>query len=181
MPRSAKPRKAYRPKPVFADPVESVIAHAGKLPRGERLKLQVPMENAFVALRAGGHDSAPWCNLADAMNVAEELALRGIASDRLPEIRAAQAALHAVHQRQAAGGSWTLRGSEIAAIEFGVDLHRIQLHHCSQGELAASIEAVQRRMSQALAGNASPTALVCVGPLGRSHRATTTQAETTAP
>lgn len=168
MPRSAKPRKAYRAKPVHMGQVDAVIAYAAKAPKGERLKLQIPMEDAWAAMRLGGRDAAPWCNLAYAMNVAEQLALRGIASDRLPELQAAQAALHAVHTRQADTGSWTLRGSEIAALEMGVDLHRIQLHHCTQGELRDAIQAVQRRVSQALAGNASPKALICVSPLGRS-------------
>lgn len=178
MPRSAKPRKAYRAKPVHLGQVDAVIAYTALLPKAERLKLQVPMENAWAAMRTGSRDSAPWCNLADAMNVAEQLAERGICSDRLPELKAAQSALHAVHTRQCDTGSWTLRGTEISALELGVDLHRIQLHHATQGEVRDAIQAVQRRMSQALAGNASPTALICVGPLGRAGGATHHQAET---
>lgn len=170
MPTPKKPRKAYRARPVFADPVECVIAHAGRLPTEQRNALVRPVEQAFEAMRRGTGGWPAWCGMADAMNVAEALAHGGIASDRMPEIQAAQAALHAVHSRVNAGGSWTLRAAEIGALEFGVDLHRIQATLCSQGEMAAAITSVQRKASQALKGNAGKGVTVCVGALGRGEQ-----------
>jgi hypothetical protein len=165
MPRSKKPRKAYRPRPVLDDPTEAVIAMAGLLPQRQRLDLIQPVEQAFDAMRRGVGGWASWCALADAMNVAEALASIGIASDRVPELKAAQAVLHAVHGRVQAGGGWTLRGPEIAQLEFGVDIHRIQGTVCSLGEMARAIQKVKNVATQALAGNAGRGVTVCVGAL----------------
>ena len=166
MPGNARPRKRYRPRVVDMDPVETVIARAGKLQGAQRSMLHGPLAQAFDGLRDGTGGWPAWCTLADGMNVAEKLAQAGIASDRVPEIREAQAALAAVHHRHQQGGSWTLRASEMAALDFGLLLHQVQLDHCSQGEMAAAISTVMRCVQQALAGNAPRDAMVCVGQLG---------------
>lgn len=88
----------------------------------------------------------------------------------LPEIEAAQAALAEVHTRNKATGSWVLRGPEITALHEGVVRHIAQLQVCTQGELVRAITKVKQCVSQALAGNASPRALVCVGALRQGLR-----------
>jgi hypothetical protein len=166
MGRSTKPRKAYRPRPVDADPTQLAIARAALIPPAQRTLLLRPLQHALDGLRTGTGGWAAWCGMADAMNVAEQLALRGIASDRMPEIQAAQAALQAVHTRQATRNTWTLRADELRALDEGAFFHRVQIKHCTQGEMADAIQAVQRRVSQALAGNAPRDARVCLGALG---------------
>lgn len=168
MGRNAKPRKAYRPRPVVADPVEHAIARAGLLHRRQRLDLALPTQASLQAMRTGTGRWPEWRNLADALNVAEALSQDGIASDRLDEIRTAQHALAALHQRVEAGGPWTLRGPELTALQLAVELHGIQLKLASQGEVANAIERVQRRTKGALAGNVGRDTTVCIGHLGRA-------------
>lgn len=165
MGRTAKPRKAYRPRPVDASPHELAMARATALQPQQRQALGQPLQQALEGLRTGQGGWDAWRTMADALNVAEQLARAGIASDRLPEILEAQAALHALHQRHAERGTWTLRASELAALTFGAELHAIQLRYASQGEMADAIRAVQRRVQQALQGNAPKGAMVC-GALG---------------
>lgn len=166
MPRSHKPRKAYRPGRVDTDPAGLAMARAALLPAEPRRTLYAPVQRALDGLRTAKGGWAAWCGLADAMNVAEQLALRGIASNLLGEIEAAQAALQALHARHTESGSWTLRAAELKALDDGVFVHRVQLEHCTQGELHDAIQAVQRRVAQALAGNAPRDARMCVGELG---------------
>ena len=166
MPASSKPRKAYRPRPVDIDPTQLAIARAALVPQAQRAQLVAPVRRALDGLRTATGGWQAWCGMADAMNVAERLALAGIASDRMPEIQAAQAALQALHARHAATGSWTLRAAELKALDDGAFFHKVQLEHCTQGELHDAIQAVQRRVAQALAGNAPRDARVCVGQLG---------------
>ena len=166
MPASSKPRKAYRPRPVDIDPTQLAIARAALVPAPQRAMLLTPVRRALDGLRMATGGWQAWCGMADAMNVAERLALAGIASDRMPEIQAAQAALQTLHARHATTGSWTLRAEELRALDEGAFFHKVQLEHCTQGELHDAILAVQRRVAQALAGNAPRDARVCVGQLG---------------
>lgn len=163
--RNRRPRKRYVPGRVDLDPVQTAIALASKLVPQQRAMLRQPLRVALEGLRTGAGGVAAWNGMADALNVAEQLALLGIASDRMPEIEAAQSALHAVHTRHAAMGSWTLRGAELQALRVGRFFHFVQLAYCTQGELRKAIQTVQRNVAQALAGNASPRAIVCIGAL----------------
>lgn len=172
-----KPRKAYRPRRVDVDPVDFTLARTALLNQHQRATLAMPVANALAHLRTCQQPWAAWCSLADAMNVAEQLAHRGIASDRLPEFHAAQQALHDVYHRQQQRNTWALRAAELQALDAAVQLHGIQLRFCSQGELADSIQAVQRNVAQALAGNAPKDARVCVGQLGNAAANPTTTLE----
>lgn len=168
MGRNAKPRKAYRRKRASIDPVDTVeyaIALACKLAPFQRARFRKPLRAALTKLRTGRDTTIAWRELADCMNVAEQLAHRGIVSDRLQVFLDAQAALHAVHTRNQQRGSMTLRADELAALRLGRFFHFVQLDYCTQGEMQAAIEAVRRRVQQALAGNAPPNARICVGGL----------------
>ena len=171
MSRKRARRKGYQPGPVYSDMIEHARALTSKLSPAQRAAFRRPLRVAFEGLRTGINAQDAWCQLADAMNVAEQLALRKIASDRLPEILAAQEALHDVHQRHAQRGTWTLRGTELAALRLGRFFHFVQVDYCSQGEMRDAIDAVKRRVRQALAGNAPRHAKVCIGALGHQHKA----------
>lgn len=169
MATNRKPRKPHRPRRVDLDPMDMTSARVARLTPQQKATLISPAQAALDNLRRCVDPWPAWCNLADALNVAEQLGLRAIASDRLPEIRAAQAVMHDIYHRQATRGTWAMRAPELAALDFAVALHAIQLDHCSQGELADSILAVQRRVAQALAGNAPKDARVCVGQIGNHN------------
>ena len=75
-----------------------------------------------------------------------------IASDHGETWERAQEALAAVHGRARAGGSFTLRGAELTALDDAAFVHGGQLEHCSQGELEQAIQRVKRRCAGALRG-----------------------------
>jgi hypothetical protein len=147
------------------------MSRAAALEDSQRRDLITPVRSALQGLRTGTGGWTAWSSLADAMNVAEQLCSLGIASDRTAAIDAAQAALAEVHARHAARQSWTLRATELQALEEAVLIHGIQLRFASQGEVSDAIKTVQRRVAAALAGNASPKARVCVGVLGTPEAA----------
>lgn len=157
MPRHhTKPRrKAYRPGRVDFDPMGLAMTMAAKLLPHQVAHIMDIVEANLVAFRTGAGNRAAWADLAARMQVGEALACAGIASDRVQAFVDAQQALADVHQRaHGATQSWTLRGTEIAALDHAVFLHRVQLQHCSQGELEHARQLVLRRGEQALAGNA---------------------------
>lgn len=177
MPRNTKPRKAYRPRPVDADPFGLAVSRAVALSASQRLQFIEPVAAALLALKRGHATMQHWADLADALNVAEQLCALRICNDRMHTVLAGQAALHAIHHRHATRGRWVAKGEELRALSddtgdtlAALDVHRVQVNHCSQGEMATAIQRAAERGRQALAGNASPDALVCVGSLPSTTR-----------
>lgn len=140
-----------------ATPMEIAARRAAKLDPGEAESLFAPMRAAFVAFRAGQGGDHHWRMLVDAINVGAELAAsHQIASDHKNTFTAAEAALSAVARRRAEGGSWTLRGAEIAALDLAVQVHRAQLLHVSHGELGQAVTTLKARIQAALRGQHAP-------------------------
>lgn len=167
MPRNSKPRKAYRPKHVATDPVERAIAMVSVPPLQSQAALIGPIREALDNLRRGAGTVPDWNCLADAHNVALALAALRIANDHRDTLVAGCRALRDLSDRVNAGGSWTLRGPELAALQDAVEIHEIQLGLASQREIRDAIEAVQRTVRGVLSGSPPKGAHVAViGALG---------------
>jgi len=96
-----------------------------------------------------------WLNLADTVNMSEAFARARIGSGPQADevVLLAQQALHAAHQRHAESDAWALTANESEALHWLLRLHALQLGACSFGEFQAAMKSVERRTSQALAGN----------------------------
>lgn len=154
MPRPAAPRKRYRPHPVRPDAVHLAADLVSVLSPQQQADLVRLMQQALDTLRRGAGGWAAWCGLADALNVAEALCARNIASNLIDKVVLGQCALRDLHQRVTAGRGWTLRGPEIAALDEACWVHEVQLRHASQGEVGAAIQRVQRVVRGANNGGA---------------------------
>lgn len=172
--RSKRPdkRRRFIPSTSTQSPIEIALHRAAALLPSERAELLGPVREAFADFRRGHGNLEAWAQLSDTLNIASELALRQIASDHKDTFAAASEALAAVFTRCEQGGSWTLRGEEIAALDLAVDVFAIQLDYCSRGELGESVTRVINRVRQALAGNAAPGVRVCAPSLFLASSAT---------
>lgn len=135
-------------------PHQIALRNAALLHPRQRAAYLDPCTEAFDALRAGRAGEEAWSLIAETVHVAEELANAGIVSDRKAVFAWALGALGAIWRRVQATSCWTLRGPEIAALQEAIDFHRIQLEHCTQGELFQASRRYGERMRQARAGNA---------------------------
>jgi hypothetical protein len=166
MSRRARKRAEGR---VVLNAVEIAINRARPLAAADVAGQKLAMELALREFCRGAHCDAHWRSLADAANMAETLAGMGLGSgdEANHVINTAQKALHDVHQRHAARGTWTLYADEIDALHWLVRLHcTAQLPACSYGEFCDAFTRTQNRLRQALAGNAPAGALVVAGGLG---------------
>jgi hypothetical protein len=163
----SKRRKAYRPKPVAADPMRVATAGVALLSTADVANQGRIMRHALTQLMAGHEGAFHWACLADASNVAEQLAAIGIG--RGPEgakaIRDAQRVLSAVYQRHDERGTWAMRADEIEALRLVIDLHQTQLSLCTHGEFERAFRATVERISQAKKGNA-PAGAIVIGMVG---------------
>ena len=157
-----KPRKAYRPRPV--DPGATIVAmcSAAKLPQDKVRKALAGIEGALLDLQRGIEPEFKLRVLSDMLNVAEQLARLGICSDEesCQVIGEGQLTVARLCEQHAATGSWTMRAADIAALREAMIRHCIQLQHCSHREYESSLDAVERIVSQALAGNAGHKTIV---------------------
>lgn len=166
MPRSHKPRKRFDPRrhPVDRDPIELAMNQIATLQPSQRATLKKTAEDAFDAFRRGHGSAELWAHLADALNMGEAMATLNLANDHGHKFTDAQIALGRVHQRHAAGGNYTLRGDEIAALDDALFIYGVQLDVCSKGEWLAAIDRVSNRVRSACAGNAAPGTQVLKAP-----------------
>jgi len=164
-------RARQRPnRRVILNPIQVAIANASRLEARDRANLSAIMADALDKFRRGIDCPDHWRSMADALNMAENLAGIGIASDEASRqrIQAGQRVLADVAQRAFHTDSWTLRSPELQALDDALWIHRIQLEHCSLGEYERAERATVNRVSQARAGNAPAGAIVIEGGLGRA-------------
>lgn len=132
---------------VQATPFEIALARAAALSPEKRAMFLDDASKGFASFKAGQGSMQAWLHLVDALNTSEALAQRHhIADNHIDVIRAGQDALEAVLARQRT--SWTLRGTEIAALDEALFIWRVQLDFCSVGEIAAARAYVARRSQQ---------------------------------
>ena len=128
-------------------------------------KEDVANQIGLVTLSLAQFDSRQaWLNMADTVNMSEAFARARIGSGPQADevVLLAQQALHAAHQRHAESGAWALEANESEALHWLLRLHALQLGACSFGEFQYAMKSVERRTSQALAGN-GPRGVVVVG------------------
>lgn len=132
---------------VQATPFDIALARAAALTPEKRAMFLDDASQGFTSFKAGQGSLQAWLHLVDALNTSEALAQRHhIADNHVDTIRAGQDALAAVWARQRT--SWTLRGTEIAALDDALFIWRVQLDFCSVGEISAARAYVARRSQQ---------------------------------
>lgn len=164
MGRTAKPRKAYRPRPLV-NPLQRALTGVQTLAAAD-VQGQVRIARHALAELGRGRDTAHhWRSLADTANMAESLAALGIGggADAQRVIHQAQQALAHIQGRLQHGSSRALYASEIDALQWLISLHHLQLQACSYAEFDRAFNATRERIAQARAGNAAANAIVIEG------------------
>lgn len=149
-----KRKKAYKPRPVTLDPMRKALMHKSVLTAEERNIVMGPSRESFELLRTGKGDRQAWCHMADVANVGLQLSKMGICSDEPSReiLSAMEDACRDIALRVNERKTWTLKASEIVALEAGLDRHEIQLTYCDIGELTKASNEVRRIAANARAG-----------------------------
>lgn len=137
-----KRNKKYVPKPVMLDSMNWAMSGAHKLPKYKRDELLIPVDTAYKAMQRGEATREEWNTVANALNIAEALSEMQIGANLIPLIQAGLSALHDVAMRMLGGAKSTCKGAELTAIYEALDMYRIQLTECSQGEMSRAVKKV---------------------------------------
>lgn len=142
-------RSKYRPRQVFADPVSWVINGFKPISsHGEAIKLKIKNHQALFDVTQGQADRAQVDILIAAMNMAEALHLvnADLGAQYKEEIRAAQDALFHMARRGVEKGRFLFTGTELQAMNLGMEVHDAQLDACTIGELEKAIDLVYQEI-----------------------------------
>ncbi len=166
MPKTRKPRKAYRPKPERFDSIQIAVENAGTLDPAQVSTAIRAVDEAFMRFKRAERPAFQFDVMADALNIAESLSKIGICSDAesMEAILRAQRTLATLAGRHQERGTWAMRAEEVLALEDGLLRHTIQLRYASRGEYERAILMTKAKLSAALRGQVS--ALI-IAPGGR--------------
>lgn len=165
---SARSQLRRRPRPVYSNAHQIAMRGSNALDPADVEGMHKRLQRAINEFSRGMECAEHWRSMADAMNMAETFATTTqLASDdeSRDRIAAAQHALAEVFQRYQLRKSWALRAAELDALRVGLLIHDVQLRHCSHSEFARCYDTTRERIAQALAGNASPNAIIVKGQL----------------
>ncbi|WP_395009801.1 hypothetical protein [Undibacterium sp.] len=143
MPKSkVKRTKKHRPIAVKTNAVEWAIGGAFTFPIETQQKIMKEPLAAFELLRQGKASRDDWNMICQALNVGEALCELNICNNRLDDFNKGHDALHQIALRMLAGKPSTCYAHELAAVKEAMDMHKIQLQFCSQGEFSRAVKRV---------------------------------------
>ncbi len=153
MSRNKKPRKAYRPKPVCADPMALARHHACKPAKEDRQQVLDALRDAVKALREGVATEMDWSVAAGSLALAQAIERRGIVRGLQTEIADTESVLQKIYDRaiRMGEGRWvrvTLHADEIKALADFVTLHRFQFDQLGRAEILDAMQGAQKTITK---------------------------------
>lgn len=148
MPRSKKPKKAYRQKGVIRDPIAFVIRGMKPADPDAQLRSKINLHAAMANLTQGRGTQADWQEVANGLNVGLALAEMGYGKEFVPDLAKAQGAMALLRDRGKATGRFVFRAEEMQAVNTGLDLHDQQIELAPIKSFELAIRAVERALAQ---------------------------------
>lgn len=146
MGKSAKPRKAYRPKPAVRNPISAIFGgmsgdHAEHLRR-----LNIINHAAMVAMVQGRATRDDWDRLVGVINMGNVMCEQGIGNEFRAAMIAGRDVMCEVGKRAVASGRFLFRGDEMAAMNEALDCHDAQLENVRAIDVERASDEVMRRI-----------------------------------
>lgn len=153
MPASKKPRKKYRPKPVYSNPVAVATTLCSTLRPGEIQRIQLTAHAAMTAMVRGEGGKADWSNTADALNMTLILAQTRFDNAYQDELLDARDAHCACLERYVEKGRFGYTGEELQAMNLALEIHDEILGQVSIRELEDAVRECRKRIAGGMVVN----------------------------
>jgi hypothetical protein len=147
MATNKKPRKAYKPKPNYANPLEA-FAPIRKF-ESYLIDLKIKNHAALAALVQGKATKDDMTTLIAFSNMTEALWQRGFGKEEYPDVTVEGrfAALSIIY-RYVSHGRFTPTGPEIQALNLMMELHDAQMEICTVRDVTLAIEHARKKIAQ---------------------------------
>jgi hypothetical protein len=149
MPKSSKPRKKYRPKLQYADPVGFVVESVTPLTRHEDylISLHVKNHEAMAALQQGKATNEHMNLLIAMSNMCEALWRLGHGVEFEDRVADGHQSLLSAGARFKRDGRVTLYAKEAEAINAMLELHDAQLSTITVGDMERALKYIRREVA----------------------------------
>jgi len=149
MSRNKKPRKAYRPRPVYANNMDIALHLAAKPAVADRAEILSSLREAIKALREGVATELQWSIAAGSLAVAFAVEDQGIVRGLRGHFEVAERALQTIYDRaiRTGGGRWirvTLYFDELDALADLYTFHSFQVSKLGRAEFQEAVDAAQK-------------------------------------
>lgn len=142
------PRRKWQKNPFAMNIALNNVSMVSEVGSANTLMRLVGHE-AMDSLRRGEGTHSHLQSIIETANVAETLAkLHNLGKDWLPEIHEAQVCIHALAERGAAIGRYTMKANELKALNLLLEIHDAQLDACSVQTLGKAVEYIRQRMAR---------------------------------
>lgn len=146
--RKQAPRRKWQKNP-FAIHIAlnnvSMVKDAG----ADNTLMRLVGHEAMDSLRRGQGERGHLQSMIEVANIAETLArMHSLGTDWLPEIHEAQTCIHAIAERGAQLGRYTLKANEIKALNLLLEIHDVQLDACSIQTLGKATNYIRQRIAK---------------------------------
>lgn len=148
MAANKKPKKKYRPRPVFQDPVAFVIAGNRPAPQESQLKAKISYHMAMTRITRGEGDAQDWTEIANSVNLSLVLAEMGYGVEYVPQLVKAQGAMILLRDRFKGGGRMVCRADEMAALNEALALHDEQLEIAPLRDIERAVRHVEQQFAK---------------------------------
>lgn len=145
MPSNKKPRKKYKPKGVFRDPVGHVLQGMTLLTPGTVLDVRTKNHNHLSNLVRGNGNKDDWKAVTGALNMAivlDEQVYDGAYYANLLEALRAHGRCGVRHWN---GGNFGYSGKDLAVVNLAFEVHDAQLERSTVGEIERAMSEAERR------------------------------------
>ena len=145
MPKTKKPRKAYRPRPVIANPVGYVIEGMTRISTEEVIRMLATNHDAMVRLTKGQGSVDDWRVVTGALNMAAVLDEQVYDCAYQDELSEALRAHGRCGVRRWNGGNFGYTGPDLQRVNFALSVHDEQMAKATVGEIERALAESERR------------------------------------
>jgi len=145
MPKTKKPRKAYRPRGVIKDPVGYVLEGMSRVSKDKVLHTLTVHHDAMVRLTKGQGTVDDWRVVTGSLNMAavlDEQVYDCAYQDELSEALKAHGRCGVRHWN---GGNFGYTGPDLQLVNFALSVHDEQMAKATVGEIERALAESERR------------------------------------
>ena len=145
-----KKRSAYRPKPVFANPLAYVLESMVPVSRHDSYLLDMKIKNhgAMSSLTQGSATRRDLDVLITMVNITEALYRMGFGEEYGHIVRQGQDALHRVGVRGVESNRFTLKAQEMSHLNDIMELHDAQMDLITIKDMERAMELIKKEFVQ---------------------------------
>lgn len=148
MAANKKPRKKYRPRGVFKDPLAYVMAGNRPATEEAQLKAKIGYHLSMTNITQGRGRKEDWQEITNSINLGLTLCEMGYGKEFVPDLVKAQGAMILLRDRFKSSDRMILKAEEMSLINTALDLHDQQLALAPIREVEKAIRHVEQQIAR---------------------------------